>query len=321
MEAPDTIHHLGDPSVLLSTTDVQATPEITDVSLDLKSYLQPINNGFKTSLTLGCQEAEFSSLPHLVAAWQSVCDQVSNLKSAKSFSAPPSDCDYSPKTSPLLEVFHKRCSVCSRTHIPKVLPPALQLPVSTLLGPHYNYDGIGCTGTDLSRFEHVAYCDEDDNNNNNRLAFRSCSNSPRCCREEFTKEIMTDAVWWLLYICNVSFLLRNDFLEFIVFCFVINFVYKTYVQYFRYHCRYMIPVDSGHPKKFLLSKPKVGWNWSRGYQFMKWHRALREATRMLAAVGSHCLSGWGTWFSSLEDVTHDRCHWRSWCKFSVDLQD
>ena len=81
------------------------------------------------------------------------------------------------------------------------------------------------------------------------------------------------------------------------------------------------------PRKFLLSKPEIGWKRSRGGQVMTWHREMKEATRKLAAVGQCRLPGWGPrvsahkWLSTLEDMARDRCQWRSCCNFLIDLHD
>ena len=85
--------------------------------------------------------------------------------------------------------------------------------------------------------------------------------------------------------------------------------------------------NSRLPRKFLLSKPEIGWKRSRGGQVMTWHREMKEATRKLAAVGQCRLPGWGPresahkWLSTLEDMARDRCQWRSCCNFLIDLHD
>ena len=78
-------------------------------------------------------------------------------------------------------------------------------------------------------------------------------------------------------------------------------------------------------RKLLLSEPEMGWKRSRDRQVMTWYREMKEATRMLAAVGPCQLPSRGprdpahVWLSTLEDMAYDRCQWRSCCSFLIDL--
>ena len=112
------------------------------------------------------------------------------------------------------------------------------------------------------------------------------------------------------------------FLSVIILCLILSF--GTRMRWLGHVLRME---NSRLPRKFLLSKPEIGWKRSRGGQVMTWHRGMKEATRKLAAVGQCRLPGWGPresahkWLSTLEDMARDRCQWRSNCNFLIDLHD
>ena len=55
-----------------------------------------------------------------------------------------------------------------------------------------------------------------------------------------------------------------------------------------------------------------------------WHRVMKVSTKRLAIVGSCGLPGWGpkdsqhSWLNNLEDMTNNRCQWRTCCGFLIN---
>lgn len=79
--------------------------------------------------------------PEVAHAWHSVCSGVYIGKLLKNTHS-----DIPDNKSPLLEQFHRPCSICHRLHIPTSLSPSFCLQLHSLLGPRYELDGVGCSG-------------------------------------------------------------------------------------------------------------------------------------------------------------------------------
>ncbi|KER20171.1 LOW QUALITY PROTEIN: hypothetical protein T265_15381 [Opisthorchis viverrini] len=73
--------------------------------------------------------------------------------------------------------------------------------------------------------------------------------------------------------------------------------------------------------------PNSDWRKQRGCQPLTWQRSMREITKRLGDVGATRLPGWGprdphcAWLETLQDMTSNRCQWRSCCQFLSRLPD
>ncbi|KAG5446786.1 hypothetical protein CSKR_105543 [Clonorchis sinensis] len=80
-------------------------------------------------------------------------------------------------------------------------------------------------------------------------------------------------------------------------------------------------VNSRLPKRVLSSTSNSERRKQRGGQPLTWQKGMKEITKSLGAVGATRLPGWRphdhhcVWLKMLQDMTANRCQWRSCFQF------